>query len=187
MSSIPRCASAILAIVAVLVIGATAIAQDKSVLQGKWGEMREESPAKPLADNADAVVRLRQFHMRATSASFRSLEVLINDGRGTSELAIAKATALGALADGNAGIFAAPIPPAGELGAKPQIWSEPDLFREHVAAFAAATKSLEQYVREKDAAQLAPALVAVRYECLACHYYYAAFKDRPGKSGRQNP
>lgn len=163
-----------------------ALAQDSApVLQGPWGPMREESPARPIADAADATIRLRQSHMRGVSAQYRALETLVVSGAGTSALALSKAEALHRSALENAEIFRAVAPRGSRFGAKRAIWEEPAEFAEHVSGFTAATAALVRRIQAGEAAALPAALAETRYQCLACHYHYADWEGRPGREGRR--
>ncbi|MBM3483706.1 MAG: cytochrome c [Alphaproteobacteria bacterium] len=144
-----------------------------TILQGPWGEMREESPAGPVADPGDAAIRLRQQSMRAVSSQFRTIEALYLAGTPFTPLSQAAARTLHDLGQRNTGLFAVEAPRRTPFGAKAAIWQEPKEFAEHVAEFSLATGRLLQAVETSATERLQSELAAVRYQCLACHYHYA--------------
>jgi len=157
-----------------------------AVLAGPWGEMREESLARPLADAGDAAIRLRQQHMRATSSQFRSIEVLTMAETPLAPLSLAAARTFHDLAERNTLMFELEAPRRTRFGAKAAIWQEPAEFAEHVAGFSQVTGHLLRAIEGGSADSVPAALAAVRYQCLACHYHYAYWENRPGVEGRRN-
>lgn len=155
------------------------------VLSGPWGEMREESPAQPLADAGDAAIRLRQQHMRAVSSQYRSIEMLSMAGTPLAPVSQAAARTLDDLARRNTDLFTPEVLRRARYGAKAAIWQEPIEFAEHVAAFTVATGRLLQAIEAGAAERVPTELAAVRHQCLACHYHYADWENRPGVEGRR--
>ena len=154
-------------------------------LPGPWGEMREESPARPLADAGDAAIRLRQQHMRAVSSQYRSVEALAMAETPLAPMSLAAARTLHELAERNTALFAPAVPRRTRFGAKAAIWQEPAEFAEHVAGFTLATSRLLQAIENSEAESVGAGLAAVRHQCLACHFHYAYWENRPGVEGRR--
>ena len=97
----------------------------------------------------------------------------------------ALAGALDDLARRNTELIASEVLRRTPYGAKAAIWQEQVEFGEHVEGFTLAAGRLLQAI-EAHAAERVPAeLAAVRYQCLACHYHYAAWENRPGVEGRR--
>jgi cytochrome c556 len=176
--------------VAILALAATATVASQpytpaTLLPGPWGEMREESPARPLADAGDAAIRLRQQHMRAVSSQYRSVEALAMAETPLAPMSLAAARTLHELAERNTALFAPAVPRRTRFGAKAAIWQEPAEFAEHVAGFTLATSRLLQAIENSEAESVGAGLAAVRHQCLACHFHYAYWENRPGVEGRR--
>lgn len=156
-----------------------------TVLSGPWGDMPEESLARPIADAGDAAIRLRQQQMRAVSSQYRTIEALAMFETPLAPLSQAAARTLRDLAHRNTALFAQEVPRRTRFGAKAAIWQEPVEFAEHVAGFNLATGRLLQAIESGAAERVPGELAAVRHQCLACHYHYASWENRPGVEGRR--
>lgn len=146
---------------------ASAAAAVAAPLDGAFGPI--ERPAAPaFDDDAAATTELRRRTMQAASGHFRALDAILRADAPHEGQVTLHAEALAAIAADLDAVFAPETPhPEGALGARARIWDEPEAFERHLAGFRAATADLAEAAAQRRAD--GDDLLAVRYQCLACH------------------
>ncbi len=144
------------------------------VIPGRWGDIVDPVTPENFQSDAERITFYRRQQMRAVSAHFRSLEGIIDHDAPFPEQALTHVAALKTIAEYFPELF-----PEGtaadedKKGAKPLIWQESAQFSQHIQGFQESLSSLEKSLQEpSDSASASADLVAVRYQCLACHQSY---------------
>lgn len=145
-------------------------------LPGEFGEHYSEMLLDPLLiDEAEKATLYRQHNMRALSASYRSLELIVRYGLDQEAHLEEYASALTSAARRVADNFEFPASAVeGRSGARAVIWNDHEGFARHVRGLVRDSETLSRTVENGlvDRQALLGSLEAVRHQCLACHDRY---------------
>lgn len=148
--------------------------QPPVVIPGRWGDIVDPVKPEKLQSDAERITLYRRQQMRTVSGHFRSLEAIIDQDAPFQKQALHHVAALKTIAAYFPDLFPeGTAANEGEKGAKPLIWQESEKFSEHIQGFQESLVSLEKSLQTPSESHTASAaLVAVRYQCLACHQFY---------------
>lgn len=149
--------------------------EDAEPLTGRFGVHGERHPAAEQYTTPEAGMTERRRHtMRAMSGHFRVISASVFSAAGGEENLQPHADALMLMGAQIQSLFELESPtPAGQAGALPEIWQDPERFALFTVAFRAETERFAQTVR--DAGDVMNGLHDLRYYCVACH---ANFRQR---------
>lgn len=128
-----------------------------------------------MLDDAAKATLYRQHNMRALSASYRSLELIVRHGLEREAHLEGHATALISAARQIENNFAFPAPATdGQNGARTLIWQDHKGFVQQAQALVRSSDSLLDAVNTElvERQSLIDSLDAVRQQCLDCHDRY---------------
>lgn len=160
--------------IAIISPGQTQETNPPVVIPGPWGDIIDPVTPQEFQSDAERITFYRRQQMRTVSGHFRSLEGIIDHDAPFGEQALDHVAALKTIAEYFRELF-----PSGtaadedKKGAKPLIWEESAKFSQHIQGFQQSLVSLEQSLKAPSDSDSASAdLLAVRYQCLACHQSY---------------
>ncbi|TVP59382.1 MAG: cytochrome c [Nodularia sp. (in: Bacteria)] len=144
------------------------------VIPGPWGDIVDPVTPQEFGSDAERITFYRRQQMRTVSGHFRSLEGIIDHDAPFPKQALNHVEALKTIAEYFPELFPSETAAdEGEKGAKPLIWQESEKFAQHIQGFQESLISLEKSLQEPlESGSASAGLVAVRYQCLACHQSY---------------
>ncbi len=135
----------------------------------------EELPETPQIDEAQKAIMYRQHNMRALSAAYRSLELIVRHGLAREAHMQEHTEALMSAARRVEDNFAFPTPDSNQRSeARALIWQDNEGFTHHAHALLQKSEILSQSVDNLavDRQALLDSLDVVRQQCLDCHDRY---------------